>query len=231
MQPTFNFNFILLTFFIYNFISNSFFFLFLNNRVTDRDLILPENDDEAPIIREKMLITPQQLPKIRLKISNPASETNPDPNSNPCLVVNIDSSQSNSNIKPLNDPNVNLTTNMDASSIRNSNSNSTSTPSIPSTPKLNTLISPSSTLVIEALKQRIRDLEEELAISNGGENKKGNTCFKCQICLSAFNDPAVSVRCWHVHCMDCWLRTLGAKKLCPQCLVITSPTELRRIYL
>lgn len=76
--------------------------------------------------------------------------------------------------------------------------------------------------------------------------------------------PLVSVSCWHVHCEECWLRTLvstdfitrslpfrccvvvlmwifyhdffflnwqGAKKLCPQCNMITSPSDLRRIYL
>lgn len=30
---------------------------------------------------------------------------------------------------------------------------------------------------------------------------------------------------------ECWLRAMGAKKLCPQCKVIVTPKDLRRIYL
>ncbi|TRZ00647.1 hypothetical protein DNTS_027227 [Danionella cerebrum] len=43
--------------------------------------------------------------------------------------------------------------------------------------------------------------------------------------------PLTSIQCWHVHCEECWLRTLGNKKLCPQCNTITSPGDLRRVYL
>ncbi|XP_033109274.1 E3 ubiquitin-protein ligase RNF220-like [Anneissia japonica] len=46
-----------------------------------------------------------------------------------------------------------------------------------------------------------------------------------------YTTPLVSVQCWHVHCQECWLRTLGAKKLCPQCNMITAPAQLRKIYL
>ena len=55
--------------------------------------------------------------------------------------------------------------------------------------------------------------------------------FKCLICMEPYRNPATSVICWHVHCEECWLRSLGTKKVCPQCTVITSPTDLRRIYL
>jgi hypothetical protein len=53
----------------------------------------------------------------------------------------------------------------------------------------------------------------------------------CLICLEPYVVPVVSVNCWHVHCEKCWLRTLGAKKLCPRCQTITSPLDLRKIYM
>lgn len=74
--------------------------------------------------------------------------------------------------------------------------------------------------IIESLRQRIKELEFQI------KNKS-----KCLICLDEYKVPVVSVCCWHVHCEECWLRTLGARKLCPQCNMITSPTELRRIYM
>ncbi|KAJ1795916.1 hypothetical protein LPJ59_004067, partial [Coemansia sp. RSA 2399] len=54
---------------------------------------------------------------------------------------------------------------------------------------------------------------------------------KCLICLEAYDKPCTSINCWHVYCEKCWLHTLGTKKLCPQCLQITQPTDLRRVYL
>ncbi|XP_054286469.1 E3 ubiquitin-protein ligase RNF220-like [Macrosteles quadrilineatus] len=78
--------------------------------------------------------------------------------------------------------------------------------------------------VIEALKRIIRDLESE---SKGVSEEK----FLCLICMKNYKKPVISVCCWHVHCEECWLHTLGAKKLCPQCNMITSPSDLRRIYL
>lgn len=74
--------------------------------------------------------------------------------------------------------------------------------------------------VIVALKARIREYELQ-------RNQK----CKCLICMDEFKVPVVSICCWHVHCEECWLRTLGARKLCPQCNMITSPTDLRRIYM
>ncbi|XP_069020532.1 E3 ubiquitin-protein ligase RNF220a isoform X1 [Embiotoca jacksoni] len=47
----------------------------------------------------------------------------------------------------------------------------------------------------------------------------------------SYTMPLTSIQCWHVHCEECWLRTLGNKKLCPQCNTITSPGDLRRVYL
>lgn len=74
--------------------------------------------------------------------------------------------------------------------------------------------------IIESLKEKIREFE----------GQKNNKC-KCLICMDAYVDPVVSICCWHVHCEECWLRTLGARKLCPQCNMITSPSDLRRIYM
>lgn len=74
--------------------------------------------------------------------------------------------------------------------------------------------------IIEALKAKIHEFEVII------KNKS-----KCLICMDDFRAPVVSICCWHVHCEECWLRTLGARKLCPQCNMITSATDLRRIYM
>ncbi|XP_063219786.1 E3 ubiquitin-protein ligase Rnf220-like isoform X2 [Bacillus rossius redtenbacheri] len=78
--------------------------------------------------------------------------------------------------------------------------------------------------VLEALKLRIRELELESRASSDHK-------FKCLICMELYKKPVISICCWHVHCEECWLHTLGAKKLCPQCNMITSPADLRRIYM
>ncbi|XP_050454354.1 E3 ubiquitin-protein ligase Rnf220-like isoform X3 [Cataglyphis hispanica] len=77
------------------------------------------------------------------------------------------------------------------------------------------------TPVVEALRGRIRELETDMR----------GQLFKCLICMEQYKKPVTSVCCWHVHCEQCWLHTLGAKKLCPQCNMITSPSDLRRIYM
>lgn len=77
-----------------------------------------------------------------------------------------------------------------------------------------------SNLIIDALTAKIREYERYI------QNKP-----KCLICLSDFKKPVVSICCWHVYCQDCWLNSLGSRKLCPQCNMITSATDLRRIYL
>lgn len=76
--------------------------------------------------------------------------------------------------------------------------------------------------VLEVLKKRIAELESR-------EQEK--EAYKCLICMERYRTPVISVSCWHVHCEQCWLQTLGAKKLCPQCNMITSPADLRRIYM
>ncbi|KAF3858533.1 hypothetical protein F7725_011734 [Dissostichus mawsoni] len=66
---------------------------------------------------------------------------------------------------------------------------------------------------------RIRELERQIL--------RGDR-YKCLICMDSYTMPLTSIQCWHVHCEECWLRTLGNKKLCPQCNTITSPGDLRR---
>ncbi|XP_052257325.1 E3 ubiquitin-protein ligase Rnf220-like isoform X2 [Dreissena polymorpha] len=73
--------------------------------------------------------------------------------------------------------------------------------------------------IITALKCKLKDRSREAAAT------------KCLICMEPYSKPVTSTQCWHVHCEECWLRTMGAKKLCPQCNMITSPADLRRIYL
>lgn len=77
--------------------------------------------------------------------------------------------------------------------------------------------------VLQALKNRIRELESR--------DSSQEEIYKCLICMERYQTPVISVCCWHVHCEVCWLQTLGAKKLCPQCNMITSPADLRRIYM
>lgn len=88
------------------------------------------------------------------------------------------------------------------------------------TTSTNDLTEHSSHQIIESLKARIREYENFI------KNKP-----KCLICLDDFKKPVVSICCWHVHCEECWLYTLGCRKLCPQCNMITSASDLRRIYL
>lgn len=85
-----------------------------------------------------------------------------------------------------------------------------------------TEVQPSGDPILEVLKKRISELE------NREQDKE---VYKCLICMERYKTPVISVCCWHVHCEQCWLQTLGAKKLCPQCNMITSPADLRRIYM
>nr|XP_023860355.1 E3 ubiquitin-protein ligase RNF220-like [Salvelinus alpinus] len=87
---------------------------------------------------------------------------------------------------------------------------------------IETVSEDSALTTLDALKTRIRDLEKQMS--------RGDR-YKCLICMDTYTTPLSSIQCWHVHCEECWLRTLGAKKLCPQCNTITSPGDLRRVYL
>ncbi|KAH8383076.1 hypothetical protein KR009_006646 [Drosophila setifemur] len=90
----------------------------------------------------------------------------------------------------------------------------------PSTSRSTRSASQNQQQVIESLKARLRLYE-----------KQAQGKYKCLICIDDYKNPAISVSCWHVHCEQCWLQTLGARKLCPQCNSITTPKDLRRIYL
>ncbi|TPX36816.1 hypothetical protein SeMB42_g07032 [Synchytrium endobioticum] len=80
---------------------------------------------------------------------------------------------------------------------------------------------PDYKLAFDALKTRLRALEDA----------QTHQSVKCLICLDPYVDPCVCTTCWHVHCQSCWLQTIAAKRLCPQCQKIVSPADLRRIYL
>ena len=80
-----------------------------------------------------------------------------------------------------------------------------------------------SSTIAEIRNNRIKELKRE--------NKLLRQSSLCNICLTMYVTPVVSTVCWHVHCELCWLRALGAKKLCPQCKIIVQPKDLRRIYL
>ncbi|KAI9227108.1 MAG: hypothetical protein DHS80DRAFT_32072 [Piptocephalis tieghemiana] len=92
-------------------------------------------------------------------------------------------------------------------------------------------------LVIQSLKARIRELEHAYTQGSdptnpgphGETRRRGEV--KCLICMDGYQKPTVSIVCWHTHCEACWLQSLRAKKLCPQCQKITLPSDLRRIYL
>ncbi|XP_001954496.3 E3 ubiquitin-protein ligase RNF220 [Drosophila ananassae] len=90
----------------------------------------------------------------------------------------------------------------------------------PSTSRSTRSASQNQLQVIESLKAKLRVYE-----------KQAQGKYKCLICIDDYKNPAISVSCWHVHCEQCWLQTLGARKLCPQCNSITTPKDLRRIYL
>ncbi|XP_028174222.1 E3 ubiquitin-protein ligase RNF220 [Ostrinia furnacalis] len=88
--------------------------------------------------------------------------------------------------------------------------------------KHNGMVMASAETRIQALKAKIKELEKK---QNGASESK------CLICLGAYVSPAVSIQCWHVYCEVCWLQSLKAKKICPQCNAITTSQHLRRIYM
>uniref|UniRef100_A0A3B5LDQ1 Uncharacterized protein n=1 Tax=Xiphophorus couchianus TaxID=32473 RepID=A0A3B5LDQ1_9TELE len=57
----------------------------------------------------------------------------------------------------------------------------------------------STATTMEALKARIRELEKQIL--------RGDR-YKCLICMDSYTMPLTSIQCWHVHCEECWLRTL-----------------------
>lgn len=75
-------------------------------------------------------------------------------------------------------------------------------------------------LIIQSLKERLKS-----------QQQAADHAPKCLLCQDQYKTPLTSILCWHVHCQECWLKALGAKKTCPQCTIITRPADLRRIYL
>ncbi|KAF2879630.1 hypothetical protein ILUMI_26543 [Ignelater luminosus] len=69
--------------------------------------------------------------------------------------------------------------------------------------------------IIEELRNRIRQLEAEGSGETATSTEPED--YKCLICLEHYKKPVISTVCWHVHCEECWLHTLGSKKVCPQC--------------
>ncbi|XP_016095885.1 E3 ubiquitin-protein ligase RNF220-like [Sinocyclocheilus grahami] len=114
------------------------------------------------------------------------------------------------------------TSNGESSKQEPSSSFSSSTPRTCKNSEIEKITEDSTATTLEALKARIRELEKQIL--------RGDR-YKCLICMDSYTMPLTSIQCWHVHCEECWLRTLGNKKLCPQCNTITSPGDLRRVYL
>jgi len=69
------------------------------------------------------------------------------------------------------------------------------------------------------------DLKDDLDVTT---EEKGEMC---KICMSCYSRPLVSTSCWHVHCQTCWLRALGAARVCPQCKAPVKPDDLSRVFL
>ncbi|XP_051984617.1 E3 ubiquitin-protein ligase RNF220-like isoform X7 [Xyrauchen texanus] len=114
------------------------------------------------------------------------------------------------------------TSNGESSKQEPSPCSSSSTPRTCKNSEIEKITEDSTATTLEALKARIRELEKQIL--------RGDR-YKCLICMDSYTMPLTSIQCWHVHCEECWLRTLGNKKLCPQCNTITSPGDLRRVYL
>ncbi|XP_051555903.1 E3 ubiquitin-protein ligase RNF220-like isoform X6 [Myxocyprinus asiaticus] len=114
------------------------------------------------------------------------------------------------------------TSNGESSKQEPSSCSLSSTPRTCKNSEIEKITEDSTVTTLEALKARIRELEKQIL--------RGDR-YKCLICMDSYTMPLTSIQCWHVHCEECWLRTLGNKKLCPQCNTITSPGDLRRVYL
>ncbi|KAJ8040630.1 hypothetical protein HOLleu_14975 [Holothuria leucospilota] len=78
-------------------------------------------------------------------------------------------------------------------------------------------------------KEQVKSLKAQVSALR--QQMEERSSVRCLVCLDSYKKPVVSIQCWHVYCEECWMRTLGAKKLCPQCQMITSPSHLRQIFL
>lgn len=179
---------------------------------TERDIIVPlaeDNTKENLYLRN--LVIAQTACAATESSTTPARSSRTDRNDQSQVDMDVQPSTSNS------EPNCSASTSRNTDNNIKIESNSSNNSESPD--KLSD--SGDALLhVIDALKAKIR--EYEVIIRNKS---------KCLICMDDFRVPVVSICCWHVHCEECWLRTLGARKLCPQCNMITSATDLRRIYM
>lgn len=88
-------------------------------------------------------------------------------------------------------------------------------------------------LVVSILSQTHRSmaLADPRCFFEVSTRVSSSTSLLCRICLDPYSEPTISTGCWHTCCRECWLRCLGATKLCPICKRITAAGELRRVYL
>lgn len=186
---------------------------------TDRDIIVPlaeENTKQNLYLRNLVLAQTACA-------ATEASATPAQPNGNGDNAASTQNDMdveqpSTSNCEPICSANTSRGANTSASnSCQNRPNGSASTSSVST---LSTASGDAFMHIIDALKAKIREYEVIIQSKS-----------KCLICMDDFRVPVVSICCWHVHCEECWLRTLGARKLCPQCNMITSATDLRRIYM
>ncbi|KAH9983567.1 hypothetical protein BJV74DRAFT_616324 [Russula compacta] len=92
---------------------------------------------------------------------------------------------------------------------------------------------------VDLVIERARHRKDSQALITALESKvrllmdapPDGAAFGCRICLEVYNEPTVSIGCWHACCSACWLRCLNATGLCPICKRITTRSDLRRIYL
>lgn len=141
------------------------------------------------------------------------------------LITGSSSSSNSQLLTNLENPNDNLTTTTTSSIAATSETSLTSVTAADNASNDDTALQPSTPAqyqqIIDSLKAKLRHYEQQHVPGK----------YKCLICLDDYRNPAISVACWHVHCEQCWLRSLGARKLCPQCNLITTPKDLRRIYM
>lgn len=55
---------------------------------------------------------------------------------------------------------------------------------------------------------------------------------KCLICLVPYHanmETTVSIKCWHVHCTQCWLHVLGVHHYCLRMSRLVESTRIHTI--
>lgn len=186
---------------------------------TDRDIIVPlaEDNTKENLYLRNLVLAQTACAATEASVT-PGHSAQPSVNGDNAstTLIDMDVKPSTSNCEPV----------CSASTSRNANHTASSSNHRPDGSASTSSASTSSSSgdafmhIIDALKAKIREYEVII------QNKS-----KCLICMDDFRVPVVSICCWHVHCEECWLRTLGARKLCPQCNMITSATDLRRIYM